>query len=131
MNEDRRDNYRAAIENENGRLDFGRRSCYGTIENESAGGFCFITSGPFDIEVGAVGKVAGNNRFPSAVQVAYVEPLAECSRIGLQRTEMIRTEWKPAVRPALFRIPRLTLVAIGVLAGLALGLLVVRQGWTI
>ena len=128
MNENRRDNYRAAIENEIGRLDFGRRSGYGTIENESAGGFCFITTVPFDLEVGAEGKVTGNNRFPTAVRVAYVEPSAGGTRIGLQRTEMIRTESKPAATARWFRIPRLTLVAIGVLAGLALGLLVVRQG---
>jgi hypothetical protein len=129
MSGDRRENYRAPIQDQGGRLEIGRRTWWGSLEDESAGGFGFTTQDTFNIELGAEGKLVGNNRFPSAVRVAYIEASGDSTRIGLQRTEMTRPGSKPEAPEPSFRVPRLTIIAIGVLAGLALGLLIVRQPW--
>jgi hypothetical protein len=132
MNEDRRGNYRAASADERaGWLVFGRRAYHGTIADESSGGFCFITPEKFDVEGGDDGTLAASDGLSATVRVAYIDSSSGSTRVGLHRTEMIREEVTPRRKRTPFRFPRLTIIAIGVLAGLALGLLVVRHTWAI
>lgn len=124
MEDDRRSNYRAAAaESRPASLVIDGRRATGYIVDESSGGLCFLATSSFPAEENAQGALAEWDGVPIAVSVAYVEVTALRTRIGLRRNEgrPVRTH-----RQRTKLRPRVAIVVIGALAGVALGLLLVR-----
>jgi hypothetical protein len=122
MEEERRSNYRAhAAESRPATLVVAGRRTSGYILDESSGGLCFLAISNFPVDENAEGELAEVNNLPLSVRVAYVESSEARTRIGLRRDEGALARR----RAGAFR-PWAGVVAFGVLAGLALGLLIVR-----
>jgi hypothetical protein len=124
MEDERRSTYRAqTAESRPATLRIGGRSASGYILDESSGGLCFLATSAFPAAEDEQAELTEINNGPTVVRVAYVEQSSLRTRIGLRRSDTEPGRGRP--RKGSIR-PWLTMATIGALAGLALGLLVVR-----
>ena len=124
--EERRNNFRALLDQQFASLTVGSYSVWGIIANESAGGFCLLTAArpPFALNANGILWPEGCEREP--VRIANIQVAAQETRIGMIRSETATCFGRPVGRGRWIDNPycRVGIAALALSAGMLVGLFI-------
>jgi len=126
--EERRNNFRALLDQQFASLTVGSYSVWGTIANESAGGFCLLTAARPPFALNADGILWREGCEHEAVRLANIQVTAQETRIGMIRLETATRLGLPVGRGTWSANPycRAAIAALTAAAGMLGGLFIGR-----